>query len=294
MDQVDAVRAFLEVAERQSFTAAAKRLGLSKALVSKHVAALEARAGARLLNRSTRHVSLTEAGEAFLGRARDAVSAWDVMMEAATQDAARPSGLLRVAGPKVFGETVLAGLLASFLREQPNLRLELALEERRVDVIAEGYDLSVRVGEPQDSQLIGVVLTAFPYVFCAAPDYLAERGRPETPEDLREHDCIVNTAITEDGKWRFAKGGSTLRLAPPARVVASNDTPVAVFVRAGLGIGLCMRRRIEPELADGRLVPLLEDWNAYDRKVHALIPHRAMMPAKTRLLLDHLRRHLRA
>lgn len=293
MDQIDAVRAFVEVAERESFTAAAARLGFSKALVSKHVAALESRAGARLLNRTTRRVALTEAGRAFLERARPAVAAWDAMMEAATDDSAHPAGLLRIAGPRVFGETVLADLVAEFLSAQPNLRVDLALEERRVDVVGEGFDLAVRLGEPEDSSLLAVRLTPFPYLLCAAPDYLARRGTPEAPEDLARHDCIVNATLAPAGQWVFERGGEAIRVGVPARVRVNSDGAAARFVRAGLGVGLCIRAPMAADLAAGRVVEVLAGLGAYDRRVFALIPHRSGMPRKTRLLLDHLKRRLR-
>lgn len=294
MDQIDAVRAFLEVAEHRSFTAAADRLGLSKAMVSKHVGLLEARVGARLLNRSTRHVALTEAGARFAARARDAVAAWETMIEAAAEDADQPHGVLRVAGPKVFGESVLTRAASSFLTAQPNLRLELALEERRVDVIAEGFDLAVRVGAPEDSTLIGVTLGPYPYVFCAAPDYLRAHGRPEHPHALRAHRCIVNSALTNDGQWRFRRGDVELRVTPSACVRVNSNAPVVRFALDGHGIGLCMGQSVAADLAAGRLQAVLPDWNAYDRHVYALIPHRPLMPAKTRLFVDHLRSVLAA
>lgn len=293
MDQIDAVRAFLEVAERQSFTAAAARLGLSKALVSKHVAGLEERAGARLLNRTTRSVALTEAGNAFHERAQVTVTAWDAMMESASEDARQPKGILRVAGPRVFGELVLADLVAEFLCCQPNLRVDLFLEERRVDVVGEGFDLAVRVGLPEESSLVTVRLTSFPFVLCAAPGYLARRGTPETPHDLAGHDCILNTAVAPNGQWSFVVDGRTTRIAVPARVRVTSDPPVAAFVRAGLGIGLCFRRPVTGDLAAGRIVPVLERHHAYEREVFALLPHRRFMPAKVRLLLDFLKTRLR-
>ncbi len=293
MDQIDAVRAFIEVAARESFTAAAERLGLSKALVSKHVAALETRAGTRLLNRTTRRVSLTEAGETFLARARIAVSTWDEMMESATEDSAQPSGLLRIAGPKVFGETVLAPLAAEFLAEQPHLRVELALEERRVDIVGEGFDIAIRLSEPEDSALIAVRLAPFPYVICAAPAYLARRGTPERPDDLLEHDCIVNSAISPAGQWAFRTEEGLHRVTVPFRAKVNSDQPAAAFVRAGLGIGLLIRQPVEADLAEGRLVAILPELNAYDREAYALMPHRAGMAVKTRLFLDFLRRRLR-
>lgn len=292
MDQIDAIRVFLEVTERQSFTAAAAHLGLSKALVSKHVAALEERAGARLLNRTTRAVALTEAGQAFHERARATVTAWDAMMEAPTAGTRQPKGLLRVAGPRVFGESVLARLVAEFLHGQPNLRVDLALEERRVDVVGEGFDMAVRVGVPEDSSLVAVRLAAFPFVLCATPGYLERRGEPRSPPELAAHDCIVNTAIAPNGQWTFRVDGRTTRLAIPARVRVTSDQPVADFVRAGLGIGLCFRQPVAGELEAGSIVPVLERHHAYDRAVFALVPHRRFMPAKTRLLLDFLKSKL--
>jgi DNA-binding transcriptional LysR family regulator len=292
MDSIDAARVFLEVAERQSFTGAAARLGLSKALVSKHVAALEARAGARLLNRSTRKVWLTEAGAAFAERARAAIAAFDAMMEAATEDAATPAGLLRLAAPKVYGETVLAPLLAEFLATQPRLRLEAAFEERLVDVIGEGFDVAIRLGDPPDSALAGVRLGRFPYVLCAARAHVAARGAPRTPQELPDHDAVVNVALAPNGQWTFTGPSGVERVAPRVRVRVNGDAPAAAFVRAGLGVGLLMRAPVEAELADGRLVELLADRAAYDRAVWALTPHRTLQPAKTRRLLDFLRARL--
>lgn len=293
MDQVDAVRVFLEVVERRSFTGAAERLGLSKALVSKHVAALETRAGTRLLNRTTRRVSPTEAGLAFAERARGAVAAWDEMMEVATEDSRQPRGLLRIAGPRVFGETVLADAVAAFLAEQPNLRVELALEERMVDIVGEGFDVAVRLGELSDSSLMAVRLTGFPYVLCASPGYLAARGTPRVPADLTAHDCIVNSPLAPSGQWSFLVDGALVRVSVKARALVNSNIPVAALARAGLGIGLSMRRPIEADLESGRLVAVLEDFNAYDRQVYAIVPHRTGLPAKTRLFVDFLRGYLR-
>ncbi|MEM8813607.1 MAG: LysR family transcriptional regulator [Pseudomonadota bacterium] len=293
MDQIDAIRLFLEVADQQSFTAAAERLGLSKALVSKHIALLEKRVGARLLNRSTRTVVLTEAGQRFAEKARETVASWQVMLEAATEDNERPHGVLRIAGPKVFGEGVLTRAASSFVAVQPNLKIDLHLEERRVDVIAEGFDLAIRVGLPTDSSLIGIALGPYPYVLTASPVYLAGRKKPEHPTDLKDHACIVNSGLTYEGQWRFHRGGETVRIAPPALLRVNTNAPVVRFVRDGHGIGICMRQSVEWEIEAGRLVPVLEDWQVEQHQIHALIPHRPMMPAKTRLFIDHLKRELK-
>ena len=263
-------------------------------MVSKHIRELETRAGTRLLNRTTRKVSLTEAGEIFSARAEEAVLAWDGMMESATEDKQKPSGLLRVAGPKVFGETTLAPVIADFLKSQPHLRAHLVFEERQVDVVGERFDIAIRVGELRDSSLIAVKLISFPYVVCASPEYLERRGIPKEPEDLLTHDGIVNTAIAPNGQWVFERNGNVTRIAVPARFRVNSDAPAAAFVRAGLGVGLCIRHPLEADLAAGRIVPILEPFHAYDRDVFALIPHRTGMPAKTRLLIDFLKSRLRS
>ena len=293
MDQIDAVRVFLEVAERQSFTAAADRLGLSKAMVSKHVGLLEDRVRARLFNRTTRRVALTEAGARFLPEAQATLAAWERMMEAPTEDTARPSGLLRIASPKVFGETVLAPLVAAFLAAQPNLRIDLACEERHVDIVGEGFDLAIRLGDLADSAMIVRPIAVFPYVLGASDTFLAQHGVPEHPDDLAGVDCVVNAALAPGGQWVFDGEAAPLRVTPRVRIRVNTDSAAAAMVRGGLGIGLLMRRPLEAEIAAGRVVPVLERFRGPDRVVHAIIPHRDYMPAKTRLFLDYIVKALR-
>jgi len=294
MDRIEATRVFVEVAERASFTAAASRLRMSKALVSKQVAALEQAAGVRLLHRTTRRLSLTEAGEAFLLRAHRAIEAFDTMMQAAGQDRTRPKGILRIAAPKVYGELVLADLIAAFLADQPELEVELACEERTVDIVGEGFDMALRLGVLDDSALLSVRLAPFPYVICAAPGYLARRGHPARPADLAPHDCIVNTSIAPHGKWTFRSDGRSHQVAVRSRIRVNSDATARQFTRAGLGVGLCIRAPLEEDFASGRLVPLLEPFLAYDRVVVALLPHRTGLPAKTRIFLDFLKHRLRS
>ena len=201
MDTLDALRVFIQVAEAQSFSEAARRGGVSKALASKYVGWLEERLGARLLNRTTRRVSLTEAGAACLLSSRRLLEDYAALVEETAESQRSARGLLRITGPKVFGEDVLAGVVADFMRAHPRIQVDLALEERTVDLIGEGYDLAIRIGRLTDSSLVARRLVDFPYLICAAQDYLERRGTPQEPAELAQHDCIVNSAISPEGQW---------------------------------------------------------------------------------------------
>lgn len=288
MDTLEALRVFVQVAEAQSFSEAARRGGVSKALASKYVGWLEERLGARLLNRTTRRVSLTEAGAACLISSRRLLEDYAALIEDTAESQQSARGLLRIAGPKVFGEDVLAGLVADFMRDHPRIQVDLALEERTVDLIGEGYDLAIRIGRLTDSSLVARRLVDFPYLICAAQDYLERRGTPQEPAELAQHDCIVNSAISPTGQWEFRIGGRLTQVSVPTRARATTARAVATLVRAGLGVGLCLKSTVVDDLENGALVPLLAPFQAYDRSVYAVYPHRAHLPAKVRLFLDHL------
>ena len=294
MDTIEALRIFQQVAEAQSFSEAARRGGISKALASKYVGWLEERLGARLFNRTTRRVSLTEAGQSFLQGCRRLLEDYDTLIEETAERQGGARGLLRIAGPKVFGEDVLAGLVADFMLQHPKIQIDLALEERTVDLIGEGYDLAIRIGKLQDSALVARRLADFPYLVCASPDYLARCGAPAEPTDLAGHDCIINSVISPTGQWEFLIKDRISLISVPVRARASTARAVATLVRAGIGIGLCLKSTVAEDLAEGRLVPLLNSFQAYDRSIYAIYPHRAYLPAKVRLFLDHLLERLQA
>ena len=294
MDTLDALRVFIQVAEAQSFSEAARRGGVSKALASKYVGWLEERLGARLLNRTTRRVSLTEAGAACLLSSRRLLEDYAALVEETAESQRSARGLLRITGPKVFGEDVLAGVVADFMRAHPRIQVDLALEERTVDLIGEGYDLAIRIGRLTDSSLVARRLVDFPYLICAAQDYLERRGTPQEPAELAQHDCIVNSAISPTGQWEFLIGGRLTQVSVPTRARATTARAVATLVRAGIGVGLCLKSTVVDDLESGALVPLLAPFQAYDRSVYAVYPHRAHLPAKVRLFLDHLTTQLSA
>lgn len=288
VDTLEAMRVFAKVAETGSFSEAARRLGISKALASKQVARLEDRLGVRLLNRTTRRVSPTETGRAYMQRCAALVVEIDDAHDMVRSRHGAPRGTLRVAGPRAFGEDVLAAAMPAFLAAYPEIALELTLEERRVDIVAEGYDVAIRVDDMPDSSLIVRKIVDFPYVLCGAPDYLARAGIPQTPDDLGDHACIVNTAISPTGQWAFNVGRDVRRVTVPARVKVNTARTTATLVRHGVGIGLCLWSNVADDLASGRMVRLLEPYDHYDRKIYAVYPHSRHLSGKVRAFVDHL------
>lgn len=292
MDTLDAMRTFVAVAQCGSFSAAARRLGVSKALASKQVAQLERRLGSCLLQRTTRAVTLTDAGRDAFARCLSILGAMEDLENEAASARAEICGNLRIAGPPVLGEEVLAGAVASFVRRHPALRVELLLDERYVDVVGEGFDLAIRVGTLADSTLVARRLGTQAFVFCASPEYLARRGTPETPLDLAAHDCVVDVALSPSGQWDLGRAPGVKPAIRP-RVRVDSGRAVATLVRAGVGVGLIAHALVRDDLASGRLVRLFADCDAYDRPIWALYPHRAHLPARVAAFVEHLAAILR-
>jgi DNA-binding transcriptional LysR family regulator len=288
MDTIDGMRVFAAVVEARSFSAAARTLGISTALASKYVGQLEERLGARLLNRTTRKSSPTEVGSAYYERCTKIISEFDELEQAVNDQHAAPRGVLRVSGPRAFGEDGLVPAVASFMTRYPAITVELLLEERMVDIVAEGFDLAIRVGALEDSSMIARRITDFPYYVCASPDYLAAAGMPETPADLSDHQCVVNTAISPTGQWRFMIDGQERQVTVPARARVNTAPSTATLVRAGLGLGVCLISTVRDDLEAGRLVRVLQSFDAYDRSIYAMYPHARHLSGKVRVFVDHL------
>lgn len=287
MDTIDGMRVFAAVVEQSSFTAAARRLGMSTALASKYVRQLEDRFGAQLLVRSTRHVHPTDAGVIYADRCRVMVEQMDDMMDLAGKQTGEIVGHLRIAGPRIVGEELLAECVTEFLKLHPSVTVDLRLEERKVDVISEGFDIAVRIGELQDSSLKAKKIAEYSYHLAASPQYLKSNGMPQRPSDLRDHHCIIGSTISPNNQMEFIENGrkTSVALEPRARVNAAR--PIRDMVVAGLGIGLCLSSTIRKDLAEGRLELVLEDFNAYHRNVYMLFPERRYTSARVRAFLDH-------
>lgn len=286
MDTLDHMRTFVAVVDAMSFTAAGKRLARSKALVSKHVGELEERLGARLINRTTRSVQVTEIGRAYYERARALIGEFDALEDAVKSDAGHPRGRLKITAPQTFGELEMMEMLRAFRVRYPELELDVFLADRIVDLVGEGFEVALRITTLQDSTLIARKLCDVRLLLCAAPSYLAEKGAPQRPHDLAGHDCIVDTNIRWRDAWRFGDGASAdvVRVEPCLSV--NSATAVHRAVLGGLGIGFIPEFAVARDLKAGRIVALLEDLTDHRLGVHLLYPHRLHLSAKVRAFID--------
>lgn len=289
MDQLTGMAVFARVVEENGFTAAARSLNLSKAAVSKQVARLEDRLGVRLLNRSTRRLGLTEAGRDYYERARRILAEVEDAEQAASSRLVHPRGLLRVNAPVSFGQTYLTPILPHFMKRWPELRVELALIDRFVDLIDEGFDLAVRVAALGSSPLIARRLCEARHVVCAAPSYLAARGTPQRPADLGKHDCLLYSYLTTGDEWRFTGPDGRefgVRVDGPLR--ANNGDALRHAAAAGLGIVYSPDFLMADMLQQGLLVPVLPEWHTSELAVQAVYPPGRPLGAKVRVFIDFL------
>jgi len=288
MDTLDGMRAFVAVAKAGSFTTAGQRLGRSTALVSKYVGQLEERLQVRLLERTTRSLRLTEVGEAYLARAEELLELFDDLESSLENAQAAPSGHLVVSAPVTFGETYIASFVSKFVCKFPDVSVDLRLTDRFVSLVDEGIDLAIRITELPDSALIARRLCPAGIVCCAAPAYLERAGRPKVPTDLQDHECIIDRNLRSPNAWPFIVEGKRSLVSVDGRVFVNSARAARAVVLEGAGIGLIPRYAIGEDLRSGRLVPLLEDFEALNLSVYAIYQHRAHLAAKTRAFVDFL------
>ncbi len=284
---MDEIAAFLAVAEARSFTTAARSLGRDASVLSRRVGALEARLGVRLLERTTRRVTPTEAGTRLRERMRDALAAMEEAEAEAAQAGASAKGVLRLALPAAFGRMWVAPLLPAFLAAHPDVAIEADYADRYVDLIAEGFDVAVRLGELRDGRLVARRLALARRLVCAAPAYLEARGRPGHPEDLRRHACLGFTGQASHPVWRLCRGDGVVAVRAAGPLLANDAQSLVAAALAGAGVMICADWLVAPELAQGRLVPLLDDWTVEGGSAVSLVrPSAQFTPGKTRAFVD--------
>lgn len=290
MDRLTALNIFRRVAELGSFAAAGRRLSRSPAGISKNVAELEAHLGVRLLNRTTRRVSLTEAGSLYYEQIARILDDLDVADSSLGPLQQAPAGVLRVSAPATFAIlSPLTRAIPAFLERFPDLTLDLRLEDRRVDIVEEGFDLAVRAMDNlEDSSLVARKLMTTPHVVCASPAYLARFGVPEEPGDLRRHNCVQFTLSGHSDEWVFRRGDRTVRVPIAGRYRVTSSVAVRDALCAGFGLSLIPSTYVEGELASGALCTVLKDWAAVDLSVYAIYPSRRQMVPKVRAFVDFL------
>ena len=281
---------FARVAELGSFSRAADRLGLPKSTVSRHIAGLETRLGERLLQRTTRRQQLTEFGQQLLEHARQVALEVEAVALLRAQRQAAPSGRLRVSMPSDFANLFLGDMLAAFVALHPAITLELDLSPRRVDLLAEGFDVALRMGElPDDASLAARRLTVFSNGLYAAPGYLAEHRDPTCPEELLRHQAVrLLGRRGEPAPWVLRCGDQAWQGLPPGRVSANSPEFLIRMARAGAGIAAVPDWFAAPMLQRGELRRVLPDWQLPPHPAWAVFPGRKLMPARTRVFIDML------
>jgi DNA-binding transcriptional LysR family regulator len=292
MDRFTALRTFVTVVEKGSFAAAAEGLRLSRAMVTKHVADLEAHLDTRLLNRTTRRLSLTEAGTEFLSRSQEILDLLDEAERAASASTANPSGTLRVNAPMSFGVLQLVDAIAAYHQACSEVSVELSLNDRMVDLVEEGFDLAVRIGTLKDSSLVARRLAPCRMMVAAAPDYLARHGRPTDPADLKDHRCLLYSYAAVGDVWRFQKADDAdntvreIKVAGPMR--SNNGEALTRAAVQGMGVVLQPTFILAPALARGELDLLLANWTISPLGIYAVWPQGRHLSAKVRTFVDFL------
>ncbi|WP_340115720.1 LysR family transcriptional regulator [Pelagibius sp. 7325] len=291
MPRLDEMEIFAEVVEAEGFSAAARRLGLSKSAVSKQVGRLEDRLGVRLLNRTTRRLSLTEAGATFYDACRRVLDEAASAEQAVSDLAAAPRGLLRLNAPMSFGFLHLGPAIPAFHARYPQITVDAAMNDRFVDLVEEGYDVAIRIGALRDSSLVARRLAPCRAVLCASPDYLARRGHPRRPEDLAGHDCLLYANSANPREWTFHGQRGRQAVAVKGPLIANNGDVLCGAAVAGMGITRLPTFIVGPQLREGRLEVVLPGHPLPDQGIHAVYPHGRNLSPKVRVFVDFLADH---
>lgn len=286
---IDDMVVFCSVVETGSFTAAGEALSLSKGAVSKAVSRLEAGLGARLLHRTTRRQTLTEAGAAFHARAAQALDELEEAAREVSEHADRPRGHLRVSAPTFFGAEILSRHVGEFRRRFPEITLEVVHSNRFVDLVSERFDAAIRISAPVDSSLVMRKLAEVPMVFCAAPVYLKRHGRPETPEQLRDHDCVIYTGSAKPHEWMaFDADGRPVTVAVNGGLHTNDDHTLRQAAIDGCGIVRMPRLFLRDAIDSGELEQIWPDSAAPAVTLAVVYPSRRELPGKVRAFVDFL------
>jgi DNA-binding transcriptional LysR family regulator len=291
MQQYDltALRAFISVVEAGGFNRAAEQLQASAAAVSRRVSGLESALGVKLLNRTTRHVDLTEAGRQFYADVVNIIASLEEAEEKIQSGRTKVKGNLRIAAPLSFGIGQIAPILPRFMKQHPGLKVHLQLEDHFTDLVAAGIDVAIRIGSLKSSTLVATRLASVPRVFCASSQYLAERGEPKQPADLSRHDCLHYSLLSTREDWSFAQGDETSDIEISGPLSTNNGDVLKDAAIQGLGIVLMPTFIVEDALADGRLKPILRDYCPPPFGLYTVRPSRHYTPERVRVLIDFLK-----
>ncbi len=291
MDRLRCIEVFVEVARDGSFTGAARRLGISKSATTKHIAWLEHSFGTKLLNRTTKHVGLTEAGAHALSQAQQLLDSYEEIGASARELVERPRGVIRVGTPPSFGTHHLLPLVARFTERYPDIRIQLLLDEGSANLITQGIDLSLRIGPaPDDAGYVTVPLTNAPQVLVASESYLQAHGTPQTPANLASHNCLVHSLKSPTNIWRFSGAAGEISVRVRGTLCANFGDALKQAALLGHGISMHPYYMVSDELRTKRLVVVLPDYEPLALEIYVVYPTREHLPARTRRLLEFLKR----
>ncbi len=279
------MQVFVATVDEGSMSAASVKLGISPAMVGQHVAALEERLGTRLLNRTTRRQSLTDSGRSYVEQCRDILERVAVADQDAEAEQSEPRGQLKITAPVTFGAEVLIPALKRYRVLAPQVTLDIALTDRNVDIVDEGFDIAFRIGELPDSRLIARRLAPYRMMICAAPDYLKQHGHPGHPGDLANHDAIGFTPASRS-PWKLANGIEEIEVSPRMSITVNSGQAVRMAARAGLGVIMQPAMILEADIKAGLLVQLFPDWHLRERPMSLLYHRDRRMAPRLRSMID--------
>ncbi|HEX6362571.1 MAG TPA: LysR family transcriptional regulator [Albitalea sp.] len=290
MDRLQGIQLFIRVVETGSFSKASADLGITQPTATKHVAALEQRLGARLLHRSTRGVTPTEVGSAYYEKCLAIAHALEEADNLASLQQSSVRGHLRVSSSVAFGRRVMVPLVIGFMREHPDLQVDLSFDDRYVNLVEQGVDVAIRMGQLADSSLGATYLGVNPWVVVASPEYLARHGTPTRPEALREHAALIYSTVQGDERWRFVgPQGQALQVSVQGPLRSNNLSALLAATRAGMGVAVLPCYVAHASLEGGAVQRLLAEWTLPSQEIHAVFPSPRMVPAKVTGLIRFLK-----
>ncbi len=289
MDTLTRMRAFIDVVEAEGFSAAARKIGRSKALLSKYVRELEDDLGALLLNRTTRQFSMTEAGHTYYKRAVEIIREIDSLADTVRESSGDVRGRIKLSAPRTFADAPIGQCLIDFALAHPDIVLDINLDDRFVDLVEEGFDLAIRISRLDNSSLIARRLSPFGVRLCASPALIERVGMPETPQQLASRPCIVDTNGRWLSNWPFrGDGGEMLSVAVTGPIEVNSPLTARAAAVSGLGFSILPDFIAAPEIEAGNLVALMDERMYSGGGIFAVYPHRRYLPAKVRVFVDFL------
>lgn len=287
MQNLSDIAVFVQVIENGSFTAAAEQLQLSKSVISKYVTRLEEQLGVRLLHRTTRRLSLTEAGQILYQRSQRGLEEIEAAEMEVSQLQQAPRGRLRLNCPMSFGILHIASALGEFRAEYPDVSIDMNMEDRTIDLVEEGYDLAIRIGDLPDSSLVARRLAPCKHVLCASPSYLEQQGTPRTPDDLRNHQTLTYGYHDSPREWRLhAPDGRYVNVPVNSAMHMNNSLALREAVLAGAGIMLTPTFIVGPDIKAGRLQQILPNYRMLELSIYAVYPERKHLSPKVRAFVE--------